>query len=88
MLIAFMILAQLVLILALIMFGSQLRWLTYVLSALSVATALHLITRPDKYAFKILWTFLILLFPLFGGVMRCKAVATLRALKTYVSQRN
>ena len=69
MLIAFMILAQLVLILALIMFGSQLRWLTYVLSALSVATALHLITRPDKYAFKILWTFLILLFPLFGGVM-------------------
>ena len=69
MLIAFMILAQLVLILALIMRGSQLRWLTYVLSALSVATALHLITRPDKYAFKILWTFLILLFPLFGGVM-------------------
>ena len=69
MLIAFMILAQLVLILALIMRGSQLRWLSYVLSALSVATALHLITRPDKYAFKILWTFLILLFPLFGGVM-------------------
>lgn len=69
MFIALMILAQLVLLLALLLRGSQLRWLGFVLSALSVVTALHLITRPDKYAFKILWTFLILLFPLFGGVM-------------------
>ena len=67
--IALMILAQILLILALLMRGSQLRWLNVILSALSVMTALHLITRPDKYAFKILWTFLILLFPLFGGVM-------------------
>lgn len=69
MLIAMMILAQLVLLLALLLRGSQLRWLGFLLTTLSVVTALHLITRPDKYAFKILWTFLILLFPLFGGVM-------------------
>ena len=69
MLITLMILAQLVLLLAVLLRGSQLRLLNVILSALSVVTALHLITRPDKYAFKILWTFLILLFPLFGGVM-------------------
>ena len=67
--ITLMLLAQILLILALLMRGSQLRWLNVILTALSVVTALHLITRPDKYAFKILWTFLILLFPLFGGVM-------------------
>ena len=69
MFITFMILAQIMLLLILLFRGSQLHWLGFVLTALSVATALHLITRPDKYAFKILWTFLILLFPLFGGVM-------------------
>ena len=69
MFITLMILAQLVLLLALLSRGSQLRILNGILIALSVVTALHLITRPDKYAFKILWTFLILLFPLFGGVM-------------------
>lgn len=69
MFIACMLLAQLVFLWALLLRGSQLQLLAIVLSTLSVATALHLITRPDKYAFKILWTFLILLFPLFGGVM-------------------
>ena len=69
MFITLMLLAQLVLLLALVLRGSELHWLGFVLTALSVVTALHLITRPDKYAFKILWTFLILLFPLFGGVM-------------------
>ena len=69
MFITLMILAQLVLLLVLLLRSSQLQWLNAVLSALSIATALHLITRPEKYAFKILWTFLILLFPLFGGVM-------------------
>ena len=69
MFIVLMLLAQIILLLALILRGRQLHWLNIVLCALSVATTLHLITRPDKYAFKILWTFLILLFPLFGGVM-------------------
>lgn len=65
----FMLLAQIALLLAFAMRGRDLHWLGFLLTAISIATALHLITRPDKYAFKILWTFLILLFPLFGGVM-------------------
>ena len=69
MLITFMLLAQIGLLLVIVLRGRQLHWLSVLLSAISVVTALHLITRPDKYAFKILWTFLILLFPLFGGVM-------------------
>ncbi len=69
MLIALMILAQIMFLFSLAWRGRELHWLGIILSALSVLTALHLITRPDKYAFKILWTFLILLFPLFGGVM-------------------
>ena len=69
MFITLMLLAQIVLLWALLSRGRELRWLGFVLTAISIATALHLITRPDKYAFKILWTFLILLFPLFGGVM-------------------
>ena len=69
MLITLMIIAQLVLLFAFALRGRELHWLGVLLTAISVATALHLITRPDQYAFKILWTFLILLFPLFGGVM-------------------
>lgn len=69
MFIALMILAQLVLLLVLAWRSRELRWINDILTAISIVTALHLITRPDKYAFKILWTFLILLFPLFGGVM-------------------
>ena len=69
MFITLMLLAQLVLLFAFALRGRDLHWLGFILTAISIATALHLITRPDKYAFKILWTFLILLFPLFGGVM-------------------
>ena len=69
MFISLMLLAQLALLLAFALRGRELHWLGIALTAISIATALHLITRPDKYAFKILWTFLILLFPLFGGVM-------------------
>ncbi len=69
MFIASMLLAQLALLWAFAMRGRELHWLGIILTAISIATALHLITRPDKYAFKILWTFLILLVPLFGGVM-------------------
>ena len=69
MFISLMLLAQLALLFAFALRGRDLHWLGIALTAISIATALHLITRPDKYAFKILWTFLILLFPLFGGVM-------------------
>ncbi len=69
MLVALLLLAQMLLLLGILVRGKELHLLGILLTALSVATATHLMTRPDKYAFKILWTFLILLFPLFGGVM-------------------
>ena len=39
-----------------------------ILRAFSIVTALHMMTRNDKSAFKLSLVFLILLFPLFGGV--------------------
>ena len=53
---------------ALIAFGSRLRWLKIALSVFSFGTALHQLTRPNKHAFKFPWIFLVLLFPVFGGV--------------------
>ena len=47
---------------------SSLRWLNVLLNLISLATALHLLTRPDQKPFKISLIFLILLFPLFGGI--------------------
>lgn len=43
-------------------------WLKNLLLIFSVVTALHLLMRPDKSAFKLSLIFLILLFPVFGGV--------------------
>ena len=68
-LIATLILVQIVFLLVMLFRGAALRWISLLLTALSIATALHLMTRPDKSAFKLSLVFLILLFPLFGGVM-------------------
>lgn len=46
---------------------ARLYWLTVLLTVLSVFTALHLLTRSDKSAFKLSLVFLILLLPVFGG---------------------
>ncbi len=66
--IALMLIAQLAIMVIVLVRGGRTQWLGIGLTGLSVVTALHLMTRDDKYAFKILWMFLILLFPLFGGV--------------------
>ena len=47
----------------------RLVWLKAILSAFSVITALHLLMRPDKSAFKLSLVFIILLFPVFGGTL-------------------
>lgn len=39
-----------------------------VLTVISVLTALHVLARKDKGAYKLTWTFLILVFPIFGGL--------------------
>lgn len=38
------------------------------LNVLSLLAALHAINRKDKAAYKLIWVFLILLFPVFGGL--------------------
>lgn len=43
-------------------------WLRNLLSVFGIVTALHLLMRPDKSAFKLSLIFVILLFPVFGGV--------------------
>ncbi len=60
---------QIFVIVLVILKYSQLRWLSDILSLISFLTALHLLTRPDKSAFKLSLVFLILLFPLFGGAL-------------------
>ncbi len=66
-LIALLIVFQIIFLIVLLYRSYQLYWLTVLLTALSVITALHLMMRPDKSAFKLSLVFLILLFPLFGG---------------------
>ena len=64
-----LILIQFAVVLALIAFGKRLLWLRIALSILSFVTAMHQLTRPNKHAFKFPWIFLVLLFPIFGGVI-------------------
>lgn len=64
-----LLLLQFAVVVALITFGSRLFWLKIALTIFSIVTCLHLITRTNKHAFKIPWIILILLFPVFGGVL-------------------
>ena len=49
------------------LFLFRLKWMQEILTVFSIVTALHLLTRPDKSAFKLSLIFIILLFPIFGG---------------------
>ncbi len=64
-----LILLQLVLLIAMLIRSLRLKWLGDLLQFFSLITALHLMTRPDKSAFKLSLVFLILLFPVFGGAL-------------------
>ena len=39
------------------------------LQAISIAVAIHIISRRDKEAYKLTWVFFILIFPIFGGLL-------------------
>ncbi len=65
--IALLILAQLTFIALMLIRSLRLKWLEDLLTLFSIVTALHLLTRNDKSAFKLSLVFLILLFPVFGG---------------------
>ena len=47
---------------------SHLRWISTLLRLVSLATAFHLLMRDDQKPFKLSLIFLLLLFPLFGGI--------------------
>ncbi|MBQ8214536.1 MAG: cardiolipin synthase [Clostridia bacterium] len=65
--IALLILAQLTIIVLMLIRSLRLKWLGDLLTLFSIVTALHLLMRNDKSAFKLSLVFLILLFPVFGG---------------------
>lgn len=67
-LVILMILFQITFLAVMIFRTNQLIWLSGILNFLSIATALHLLRRPDKTDFKLSLVFIILLLPLFGGV--------------------
>ncbi len=66
-LVSILILAQLILFVGTIFHFQHLYWLQILLSIISAGTAFHLLSRPEKSAFKLSLCFFILLFPLFGG---------------------
>ena len=65
--IALLILAQIALVVLMLIRSLRLKWLGDLLTLFSIITALHLLMRNDKSAFKLSLVFLILLFPVFGG---------------------
>lgn len=68
--IALMILLQAAFLLYLIINGSRLsQGFSFLLSLISGLTVLAVVTRQDKGAYKTIWAFLILLFPVFGGLL-------------------
>ncbi len=66
-LIILLILTQIVFLLIMLYRSYTLYWMAGLFTALSILTAFHLLTRPDKMPFKLSLVFLILLFPVFGG---------------------
>jgi len=63
-----LILLQITFTAVLLTYYTRLAWLRDTLTLFSVITALHLLLRQDKASFKLSLIFLILLFPVFGGV--------------------
>lgn len=70
MLIAFLIIAQAAFIICLVASGSMVsRRLSRLLQIISILVVLYIVSKRDKGAYKTLWVFLILCFPIFGGLL-------------------
>lgn len=69
-----LLLLQIFLIAYLVMSGSNFLIINFTLTIISFIVALHIIAKNDKAAYKLTWVFLILTFPLFGGLfyLLCK----------------
>lgn len=66
--VAILLLLQILFITFLIMSGSNYLTISIMLSVISFFVALHVLAKNDRSAYKLTWLFLILLFPLFGGL--------------------
>ncbi len=67
--IAILLLMQIAMMLYLIFSSSRaVTWVSSALSLVSLLVALHIVIRKTKGAYKLTWVFLILLFPVFGGL--------------------
>lgn len=70
MLVAFMILAQIAFLIYVILDSTRISSaISIILKLFSVVVALYIISKRNKGAFKLTWVFLILMFPLFGGLL-------------------
>lgn len=68
-LIALLLLVQLGALVYLTVRGDQISWVVSAsLNAISILACLYIISKREKDAFKLTWVFLIMLFPLFGGL--------------------
>lgn len=69
-LVIFLLLVQAAFLIQLLVQGGRLsRTFNGILTVLSFLTALHVVSKKDKAAHKTAWIFLILVFPLFGGLL-------------------
>lgn len=69
-LVIILILVQMAFLLHVILNGSRIsRGFSRILSAVSFFVALSIVSKRDKGAYKLTWVFLILIFPLFGGIL-------------------
>lgn len=70
MLIILLLILQALFIVYMVISGSRVfHTLSDILTIISVITALHIIAKKDKGAYKAVWLFLILLFPIFEGLL-------------------
>lgn len=44
-------------------------WMYYLLNVISAAAVLHIISTGERSSYKLLWSIIILIFPLFGGLL-------------------
>lgn len=68
MFVMFLLLLQLLFIIYVAVSGSNSHVINTLLVTISIIAALHVVAKKDKGAYKLTWVFLLLLFPLFGGL--------------------
>ncbi|MDR1239244.1 MAG: cardiolipin synthase [Treponema sp.] len=62
--------AQIAFLIALIIGSSRsFRYISWILNVLSIIVSVHILNKKEKAAYKLTWIFLIMTFPIFGGIL-------------------